>query len=70
MLVEKKKIGKYEAIILKDDIEDQYTITYDGIGGAIISNKDKDVAEKKWKDAMALSDAVYKLNKFEKTGKF
>jgi len=57
----RKKIDKWDAIVLFDEIHKVYTIYYDGIGGAIISDKDLEIAEKKFAEMMELAKAVRKV---------
>ena len=53
----KKKINKWDSVVIFDEIEKQYTICFDGDGGAIISNKDYENAEKKFIEAMKIGRA-------------
>ena len=46
MSIETKKIGKWNAIVFTD--EDGTSISYNGMGGAIISNKNKNIVDFSW----------------------
>jgi len=48
-------------IIFYDEIEDLYTITLQGKGGPIISNKDLNIANQKFDEAFELADVVRKV---------
>ena len=66
----KRKIGKWEAIIDYNEAEQLYIITFNGEGGAIVSNKYLPEAERKFIDGMLLAEAVDKLLNFEDHGSF
>lgn len=68
--MEKRIIGKWEAIIEYDEEEKLYIITFNGEGGAIVSDKDLPEAERKFIDGMLLSESVGKLLNFEDHGSF
>ena len=59
MSIETKKIGKWNAIVFTD--EDGTSISYNGMGGAIISNKNKNIAEKTFIHAMELFEFVKRV---------
>ncbi len=66
--IENKKIDKWNALVYYDEIENCYTITYDGKGGAIISDPVYSIAEKSFIEMMILGECVRKFNKFVKQG--
>jgi hypothetical protein len=66
--MEKIKIGKWDAIVFFDKENDLHTITYDGKGGAIISDTDLEVAKTKFVEAMNLAESVKKLLHFKEHG--
>jgi hypothetical protein len=61
ILYEERKIGKWDAKIIFDEAQKQYTITYAGEGGAIVSDKDISECEKKFIKAMGLSEVVKQI---------
>lgn len=70
MKTEKVKLKNWNAEISFDKAEKLFIITYDGIGGAIIANANREVAERKWIDSMQLSDSVRKASYFIKYNTF
>lgn len=55
MIVEHLILNGDKAILHHPDkFSEEYTIYYSGRGGAIISNKNKDLAIQKWIDAMKI----------------
>jgi len=56
--VQKVKIDAWDAILIFDDENNKYTITYSGSGGAIVSDYDLEVAKKKFIDGMTLAEAT------------
>lgn len=70
---EKRKIGKWDAIIYvpKESDSDLYIIMLNDIrGGAIVSDVNLLVAEKKFIEAMDLAESAYKLIDFSENGTF
>lgn len=57
-MFEKKKIGKWNALIHYDKTENVYSIFWKGKGGAIISDENREVAEQKWLLGMQLATAI------------
>jgi hypothetical protein len=64
------KIGKWDAMVHFDEAEKQYTISYVGEGGAIVSDVDISVAENKFIEAMGLAVSVGKLLHFKENNSF
>lgn len=62
----KKQIGEWPAIIYKDVKSGSYTFTFDGIGGAIITEGNYKQAKQKFTEAMQLAGAIKKLSIFRK----
>ena len=67
--IQKIKIEKWDAFLIFDDENNQYTLSYAGEGGAICSDNELDTAIEKFKEMMHLAESVKKLNNFSKTGK-
>jgi hypothetical protein len=55
------KIGKWNAIIHYNEIDNINTILYNGNGGAIVSDADLIEAKRKFITAMQLSESVKKI---------
>lgn len=71
IISEKRVIDKWTANVITNlDNGNEITIAFCGEGGAIVSGKTYDEAERKFIDAMNLADSVVKLNHFVKHGKF
>lgn len=70
MVIERKKIDKWNAIVYFDDTEKEYAIAYNGQGGAIIAHKNRIEAEKRWTEAMVLAESIDKLLYFKEHGHF
>lgn len=70
MNIEYKKLKNWDAIIFLNEKENEYVVAYNGVGGAIIAHTNKEEAEKRWIDAMQLSDAIRKLLYFKEYGMF
>jgi len=70
--IERRKIDKWDALIIfnKEDEFDTYTISYEGVGGAVVSDKDLIKAEGKFIEAMNLSESVLKFIHFQQYGVF
>jgi hypothetical protein len=68
--MERKKIDKWDAIIYFDEVEKMHTITFDGEGGAIISDASLIEAERKFIEGMHLAESVGKLLHFKEHGTF
>ena len=62
--IERRKIDKWDALILFSKEDNIYTISYDGVGGAVVSDKDLIKAEGKFIEAMNLSESVRKFIHF------
>ena len=59
--LERRTIGGYNAIVYFDPINHRFTITSNGIGGAIIGEYNLVDAEKKFIEAMDISTEAHKL---------
>ena len=57
-----------DKIVFRDDENDEWTISYIGVGGPIISHKDLDEAHRIYDEAFRLSEAVMKLHHYNTTG--
>lgn len=68
--MERIKIDKWNAIIYFDEVEKVHTITFDGKGGAIISDSNLVEAERKFIEAMHASESLGKLLHFKEHGIF
>lgn len=63
-----KKIDKWDAMIFFDEVDKLYTIMLNGKGGAITSDANLKEAERKFVEAMNVSDSVQKLLHFKEHG--
>lgn len=64
--MEKRIIDKWEAIVQFDTDENKHVIAFNGVGGAIVSDEILTEAERKFVEAMKLTEDVgdvLKLNK-------
>lgn len=68
--MERRKIDKWNAIIYFDEVDKVHTITFDGKGGAIISDADLIEAERKFIEGMHLAEIFGKLLHFKEHGTF
>ena len=59
--IERRKIGKWNAVIVNSD--ELYTISFDGEGGAIVSDESLEVAERKFVDGMLAADFIQELKR-------
>ena len=66
----KENIGGFDAIIHCDDQNDMYTVSYDGDGGAVITNQDLRIAKKDFVQSMQLASSLVKLKRFSAHGNF
>jgi hypothetical protein len=65
MKMQKELINGYNAIVIFDDTTKEYTVMFDGDGGAFISDKDINVAKLKFAEAMLFGEQIVKLYKFK-----
>jgi hypothetical protein len=68
--MEKRKIDKWDAIVVFDEEANVYIIAYDGSLGAIVSHEVLEEAEKKFIEGMRLGETVQKLLHFKEHGYF
>ena len=68
--MEKRKLDKWDATIDFDEKKKLYVISFDGSGGAIVSDADLAKAEKKFVENMILADNIAKSLYFHKYGSF
>jgi len=59
--IETRKIGRWDATVIKGNVSNEYTITFNGVGGAIVSDRDLLKAEEKFINAMAAQEANRRL---------
>jgi len=67
--LEKRTIGGYFATVYFDAYEHRFTITYNGEGGAIVSDYNIVDAEKKFIEAMDMCKAAHELLNMKQDGK-
>lgn len=63
------ELVKITAFVIKDDVENVYTVLMDGDGGPIVSDPDYTKAVEKFSRALNLSCAVSNLKKYQDTVK-
>lgn len=70
MQIEKIKIQEINSLVITLEEDNTTVISYDGLGGSIISHKNRQEAERIFIEAMDLAISVNKLLYFKQFGKF
>ena len=71
--IEKIKIDKWDALVsyVKNSVDGgEYTITYLGKGGAMVSDSDFEKAKAKFIEGMNVGESMMKLKYFDENGVF
>ena len=65
-LITKERIGKWDALIVNNEVDGIYTIVFSENEKAIVSDKDLSIAKAKFLEVMELAESISKLNLFSK----